>query len=127
MAFSIYSQKCKLVKSDFGGFCPQFYISKTLLFRRFGAFLFFLSSQLCYSGQFLAERCLRPGSPALLIVVYLLLMFVCHAAEPLIKSILRGREVFMTKLQSFTKSVFASIVKTVSESVGAVGAEVAAA
>ncbi|HEY6252183.1 MAG TPA: hypothetical protein VI685_19685 [Candidatus Angelobacter sp.] len=73
------------------------------------------------------ERSLRPGSPVLLIVVYLLLMFVCHAAERVTKSIVRGKGVFMTKLQSFTKAVFASVVKTVCESVGAVGAEVAAA
>ncbi len=33
----------------------------------------------------------------------------------------------MTKLLAVTKSVFTNVVKTVSESVGAVGAEVAAA
>ncbi len=73
------------------------------------------------------ERSLRPGSPALLIVVYLLLMFLCHAAESVTKSIASGKVAVMTKLQSFTKSVFANVVKIVSESVWAVGAEVAAA
>lgn len=72
----------------------------------------------------LMERSLRPGSPALLIAVCLLLMFICHAVTA---SIARRKGVFMTKLQSVTKSVFASVVKSVSESVGAVGAEVTAA
>lgn len=70
---------------------------------------------------------LRPGSPAPLILVYMLLMFVCHAVEPVIKSIIKGKVATMTKLQRITKSVFANVVTTVSESVGAVGAEVTAA
>jgi hypothetical protein len=86
--------------------------------------LSFLKS--CYSGGFLTERAVRPGSPARLIIAYLLLMFVCHAAQPVINSIRKGKGVAMTKLQK-TKSVFATVVKNASDSVGAVGAEVAAA
>ena len=73
------------------------------------------------------ERSTAPGSPALLILVYLLLMFLCHAAASVTKSIRNGKVAVMTKLQVVTKSVFANVVKTVSESVWAVGAEVAAA
>ncbi len=47
--------------------------------------------QACYSDWFLVERLLAPGSPALLIVVYLLLMFFCHAAESVIKPIASGK------------------------------------
>jgi len=87
-------------------------------------FLSFLKSW--YSGQFLMERSQRPGSPALLRIVYLLLMLMCHVAEPVINSIRSGKGVVMTKLQR-TKSVFATVVKSASESVWAVGAEVVAA
>ena len=81
----------------------------------------------CYSGQFLAERLVAPGSPALLVFVYVLLMFLCHGAASVTKSIGSGKVAVMTKLQVVTKSVFASVAKFVSESVWAVGAEVAAA
>jgi hypothetical protein len=73
------------------------------------------------------ERSTAPGSPALLILVYLLLMFLCHVAESVSKSIRSGKVAVMIKLQVITKSVFASVVNFVSDSVWAVGAEVAAA
>jgi hypothetical protein len=81
----------------------------------------------CYSNQFLTERLTAPGFPALLVFVYLLLMFLCHAAESVTKSIRSGKVAVMTKLQVVTKSVLASVVSFVSDSVWAVGAEVAAA
>jgi hypothetical protein len=40
-----------------------------------------------------------PGSPALLILVSLLVMFVCHAAESVTKSIKSGKVAVITELQ----------------------------
>jgi hypothetical protein len=53
-------------------------------------------------------------------------MFFCHAVE-IIKSIRSGKVAVMTKLYRFCKTVFATAVNVVCESVWAVGAEVAAA